>query len=53
LPDAAELELEALKFDGQAILLLVRASRPESACPRCYRLSTHIHSHYQRKLADN
>jgi hypothetical protein len=52
LPDAVELHLQLLKFDSEAIILVVRTSRLEAVCPACHQLSSRVHSHYERKLAD-
>jgi transposase len=52
LPDAAELELQSLKFDAETIILSVRAARRTAQCPGCHQPSPRVHSHYDRKLAD-
>ena len=52
LPDAVELHLQLLKFDSEAIILVVCTSRLEAVYPTCHQLSRRVHSHYERKLAD-
>jgi transposase len=52
LPDVAEVVLESIRSDRNAITLLVHAARSRSVCPRCASPSARIHSHYERKLAD-
>src|ERR1700686_2716660 len=52
LPDAVELHLQLLKFDSEAVILIVCTSRREAVCPTCHQPSKRVHSHYQRKLAD-
>lgn len=52
LPDTAELALEYLRADPQTILMVVRATRPESNCPLCETASKRVHSRYERRLGD-
>jgi len=53
VPNAGEAALESVKVEGRGLLLMIlRASGEESFCPRCQRLSTRVHSQYQRKLLD-
>ncbi len=52
-PNAGEAVLESVKVEGRGLLLMMlRASGEESFCPQCHRLSTRVHSHYQRKVLD-
>jgi transposase len=52
LPDATELQLHCLKFELDAVVLIVRTARHEAFCPYCHQPSCRTHSHYERKLAD-
>ncbi len=53
MPDATEVALECLKVAGPGqLLMLLRAVRPDSACPGCGTFSDRVHSRYQRKLSD-
>src|SRR5450756_830575 len=53
VPDSEEVTVEGVKSlaDGQFLLVLRAASR-QAFCPRCHRLSFHVHSHYLRHLSD-
>jgi len=54
LPDATLLHLEAWSVDATAtqITLRVRSTQATAPCPLCTTLAHHIHSHYERTLAD-
>ncbi len=53
VPDSEEVTVESVMSlaDGQ-FLLVLRAASGQGICPRCQRLSLHIHSHYLRLLSD-
>jgi len=53
VPDSEEVTVESVTSlaDGQ-ILLVLRAASGQVFCPRCQRLSFHVHSHYLRHLCD-
>lgn len=44
--------MERLIAQADHITLVVRAARGEVPCPSCTQLSLHIHSYYERRLAD-
>jgi len=54
VPDAALLRLEAWSVDDTAtqITLRVRSTQATAPCPLCTTPAHHIHSHYERTLAD-
>ena len=53
LPDAAEVVLDQLRVLGrEQIVMVLRPSGDESACPACHRRSSRIHSWYRRRLSD-
>jgi transposase len=54
LPDVTTLRLEAYHVDVTAgqITLLVHATQPSVPCPGCAIPAQHIHSRYERTLAD-
>jgi transposase len=54
LPDATRLRLEACAVDDAAaqITLRVRSTQATAPCPLCTTPAQHIHSHYERTLAD-
>jgi transposase len=53
VPDSEEVTVESVMSlaDGQ-FLLVLRAASVQGFCPRCQRLSFHVHSHYLRLLSD-
>jgi transposase len=53
VPDSEEVTVESVRSlaDGQ-FLMVLRAAPGEGFCPRCHRLSFHVHSHYLRHLSD-
>jgi len=53
VPDSGEVTVECVKplAHGQ-FLLVLRAASEQGFCPRCHRLSFHVHSHYLRHLSD-
>jgi transposase len=54
VPDATLLHLEAWSVDDTAtqITLRVRSTQATAPCPLCTTPAHHIHSHYERTLAD-
>jgi transposase len=53
LPDQEEVTLESLTTTASSgVLMMLRASRPEVACPSCGTLSRRVHSRYLRAIAD-
>jgi transposase len=52
LPDPDQLFLEDIIFESQRLELVVSAKSIATICPFCGTLSSRIHSHYQRTLAD-
>jgi transposase len=54
LPDATTLRLDACSVDEAArqITLLVYSTQASVPCPLCTTPAQHIHSHYERTLAD-
>jgi transposase len=52
LPDPEAIRLEKIIQHDSSLTLVVRATRPQAECPRCYRPSTRAHSYYTRKVAD-
>ncbi len=54
LPDATRLRLEACEVDDTTtqITLRVRSTQATAPCPLCTTPAHHIHSHYERTLAD-
>lgn len=53
LPDASEVVLDQLRVVGrEQIVMVLRPSRDQSACPACHQRSSRIHSWYRRDLKD-
>lgn len=52
LPPDEHLKFRTLILDEQRIILVAATIAPKAACPKCHRLTDHIHSRYQRTLAD-
>lgn len=52
LADPVALRLEYIQPGPKMITLVVKAVQPGSACPRCRRASTRVHSRYTRTVAD-
>ncbi|WP_089945008.1 ISL3 family transposase [Candidatus Entotheonella palauensis] len=52
LPSDEHLTFRSLILEEQRIILVAATSAPKAACPDCHRLTDHIHSRYQRTLAD-
>jgi transposase len=54
LPDLAGLRLDALDFGGPGgfITVVVTSTQQEVRCPECAQASQHVHSQYQRTVAD-
>ncbi len=46
------LKAERIELVGDTVLIHTRAAGRGTACPRCGEISRHVHSHYQRGLAD-
>src|SRR3712207_3304046 len=52
LPDAAGLHLERIETDDESIVLELRSTSSEAACPKCGQVSTRVHSKYLRHPRD-
>src|SRR5215207_133080 len=52
LADPEAIRLEKIIQHPGSLTLVVKATRQQAECPRCHRLSTHIHSYYTRSVAD-
>jgi transposase len=52
LPDPAELRLDHLISESNAVTVVVQTAREAVPCPDCQHLSRRVHSHYTRTLAD-
>ncbi len=54
LPDSSDPRLDAVNVDrdDKAMTVVVTAVRPEAECPVCSQSSPHVHSRYQRSVAD-
>ncbi len=52
LPDAENLELEAVVADEAGVEIRVRACRPTAPCPDCGEHARRRHSWYRRRLGD-
>lgn len=52
LPDLPGFSIEQVTLTDGVILVLAHSQTTRSPCPDCAHLSSHIHSRYQRKLAD-
>jgi transposase len=52
LPDTAELHLDQILSEPQAITVVVSTVRSTAYCPVCQQPSTRMHSRYVRSLAD-
>lgn len=50
LPDGLMIEL--VTETDTDLTILVQATAPVAKCPRCHVQACHIHSHYQRRVAD-
>lgn len=46
------LKAERIQIDADGVLVYARATNRTATCPNCGSVSRHIHSHYQRRLAD-
>src|SRR5574340_631311 len=49
---SADLSLVDIRLGSEGLTLVVRSSQTTAACPACAQLSTHVHGHYTRQLAD-
>jgi transposase len=52
LADPTAINLHHLVSSPRSITLVVQATQTLTCCPRCQQLSTSLHSHYQRHVAD-
>jgi transposase len=52
LPAVPGVELREVFSGAESITLVMQMTRPTAPCPLCQRDSGHVHSHYQRHLAD-
>jgi transposase len=52
LPDPAELRLDHLISESNAVTVVVQTTREAVPCPDCQHPSRRVHSHYIRTLAD-
>jgi transposase len=54
LPDTTQLALQSLALDkaSQQLVATAVTTAVEAACPLCHCLSSRVHSHYTRRLAD-
>lgn len=52
LADPEAIRLEKIIQHPSSLTLVVRATRAQPECPRCYRPSTRVHSYYIRTVAD-
>jgi transposase len=52
LPSQAPLQIETMAMTEHGMMLDVAVTTSQARCPTCTQPSTHIHSHYQRTLAD-
>jgi transposase len=52
LPGSAQLHLTHVLITEAAVTLTVTSTQPNAACPVCAGVSTRVHSHYHRTLAD-
>jgi transposase len=52
LADPTSIRLEKIIQHHSSLTLVVKATRRQSECPRCHRLSTRVHSYYTRQVAD-
>jgi transposase len=52
LADPAAIRLEHIVSQPTSLVIVVTAVRRQAGCPKCRRISTRVHSHYQRTVAD-
>ncbi|HEV2126212.1 MAG TPA: transposase family protein [Chloroflexota bacterium] len=52
LPDPSCLILDAVECGGNQIVIKARTKRETATCPVCAQVSTRVHSHYRRTIAD-
>jgi transposase len=52
LPDPAEVRLDHLISESNAVTVVVQTAREAVPCPDCQHPSRRVHSHYTRTLAD-
>ena len=52
LADPAVIHLDYIRPSGSVITLVVRTTAKHADCPRCYRSASHVHSRYERSVAD-
>jgi len=49
---SADLSLVDVRLEQEGLTLVLRSSQTNAVCPECAQLSTHVHGHYTRRLAD-
>src|SRR5207245_787938 len=49
---SADLALVDVRLEGEGLTLVLRSNETNAACPSCAQLSTQVHGHYTRRLAD-
>lgn len=52
LADPAAIHLECFISEPHSVTLVVRAVQLHPCCPQCAQVSTSLHSHYTRRIAD-
>ncbi len=52
LADPEVLTLKRIEPLDELVVLVVAAKRPAAACPLCKQMSSQVHSHYERTIAD-
>lgn len=52
LADPSAIHLECFVSHPHSVTLVVRAVQPQPCCPQCAQVSTSLHSHYTRRVAD-
>ena len=52
LADPEVLTLKRIEPLDNLVVLVVAAKRPAAACPLCKQMSSQVHSHYERTIAD-
>src|SRR4051812_2218819 len=52
LADPAAINLDLLVSEPKSIMLIVRSVQTSPSCPMCGQVSSSLHSHYQRTVAD-
>jgi len=52
LPNAEQLQVEQIEQIAEGVVLHLRLTAPDAACPSCQTRSRHVHSRYMRLIAD-